>query len=413
MKLTIRIPSSIIFIFFHLMLSSQQKKFNIIYPNGGEKWETLEMPYIEWEYTDTKSGLLKLEYSVNSGVNWILIDSVEIGLHRYQWLVPNNISGHCLIKAKISGIEDVSDKEFSIIPKDEKRFRILVLGSSTAAGVGPSVVDSAWVWRYRNKLYQSDTRFEIINLAVGGLTTFEILQDSSAINNLFKRFPNKLKNIGRAFEYKPDAVIINLPSNDAAIHIPDSIQIKNFQSIEKYFRAHGIPLWICSPQPRNFNNDTIALQYQLSMEEYFFNSQFENKIDFWKGFGTQNKNGIDQHFDSGDGIHLNDKAHLILADRVLNSNIHLIIKNNNRIKNLYPQFKTEIHVLNNQVFIKSENFLKSIIISDQNGNQISDKKDILSNSCILELEGKKPDRYYAEIIDNHDNKVIRSFIKYN
>ena len=47
-------------------------------------------------------------------------------------------------------------------------YKIVVLGSSTAAGAGVSSSDSAWVNRYRNYLESINPDNEVINLAVGG-----------------------------------------------------------------------------------------------------------------------------------------------------------------------------------------------------------------------------------------------------
>ena len=44
--------------------------------------------------------------------------------------------------------------------------RIVVLGSSTAAGAGASTRDSAWVWRYRAFLTQLNPVYEVINLVI-------------------------------------------------------------------------------------------------------------------------------------------------------------------------------------------------------------------------------------------------------
>lgn len=52
---------------------------------------------------------------------------------------------------------------------------IVVLGSSTAAGTGTTNPDSAWVNRFRNYFVAQDSSFRVINLAVGGYTTYHIM----------------------------------------------------------------------------------------------------------------------------------------------------------------------------------------------------------------------------------------------
>jgi len=48
---------------------------------------------------------------------------------------------------------------------------IVVLGSSTAAGIGPSSIDSSWVNRLNQNLKNLDSTYKIVNLAVGGFSS--------------------------------------------------------------------------------------------------------------------------------------------------------------------------------------------------------------------------------------------------
>jgi len=54
-------------------------------------------------------------------------------------------------------------------------FRIVVLGSSTAAGAGSSTSDSAWVNRYRSFLQTLNPGNEVLNLARGGFSTLQLM----------------------------------------------------------------------------------------------------------------------------------------------------------------------------------------------------------------------------------------------
>ncbi|MFT5667674.1 MAG: lysophospholipase L1-like esterase, partial [Vicingaceae bacterium] len=54
---------------------------------------------------------------------------------------------------------------------------VVVLGSSTAAGTGPSSSDSAWVNRYRRHLQALNPQNVVTNLGVGGTTTYNIMPD--------------------------------------------------------------------------------------------------------------------------------------------------------------------------------------------------------------------------------------------
>ena len=54
-------------------------------------------------------------------------------------------------------------------------FHLVILGSSTAAGTGPSSPDSTWVNRYRNFLQGINPDNLVTNLAIGGTTTYHIM----------------------------------------------------------------------------------------------------------------------------------------------------------------------------------------------------------------------------------------------
>ncbi|HEY8971218.1 MAG TPA: SGNH/GDSL hydrolase family protein, partial [Puia sp.] len=79
----------------------------------------------------------------------------------------------------------------------QKKYKVVVLGSSSAYGVGASVPDSSWVGRtkaYYKSRHQLDT---IINLAVPGS-----FSDSG------------VKLLPTALSYDPDLVLVSFPSND-------------------------------------------------------------------------------------------------------------------------------------------------------------------------------------------------------
>ncbi|MEO1448111.1 MAG: SGNH/GDSL hydrolase family protein, partial [Bacteroidota bacterium] len=92
---------------------------------------------------------------------------------------------------------------------------IVVLGSSTAAGAGASPVDSAWVWRYRHYLQSINPANQVSNLAVGGFTSYRIMP-TGFVPPASRPSPDTTHNITTALTLAPDAIIINLPSNDVS-----------------------------------------------------------------------------------------------------------------------------------------------------------------------------------------------------
>lgn len=196
-------------------------------------------------------------------------------------------------------------------------FHIVVLGSSTAAGSGPSSSDSTWVNRYRKFLQQINAANQVTNLAQGGTTTYQIMPDWY-VAPAGRPATNTLRNISEAIRLQADAIIVNMPSNDAANGFTVAEQMANFILIAQVADSAGIPVWVCTTQPRNFSAAKVQLQQDVrdSVLSYFGNKA----IDFWTGF-ADSTGQMNPTFDSGDGVHMNDKAHRILFQRVSAKNI--------------------------------------------------------------------------------------------
>ena len=205
------------------------------------------------------------------------------------------------------------------IPTPDSSCRIVILGSSTAAGTGASMLQKSWVGLYRDYLLQENSKLEIINLARGGYTTYHILPTGTSIPPTINITIDEERNLTKALSYNPEAIIVNMPSNDAARNYSADIQINNFDRLKTAANEFNIPIWIATTQPRNFSNpDLVQIQRETTnriMERYG-----DFAIDFWTG--TSDSNGfILEEYNSGDGIHLNDLGHELLFNKVLEKNI--------------------------------------------------------------------------------------------
>ncbi|MDG1657241.1 MAG: SGNH/GDSL hydrolase family protein, partial [Crocinitomicaceae bacterium] len=157
-------------------------------------------------------------------------------------------------------------------------FKIVILGSSTAAGTGPSSPDSAWVNRYRDYLQSINPANDVINLAVGGYNTYRIMP-TSFIPPPSRPLPDPARNITAALALNPDAIIVNMPSNDVAAGYSYAEQIFNFDSIITVSGTGSVPIWICTTQPRNFSLAQQQLQWDL--KDSIIALYSPNVIDFW------------------------------------------------------------------------------------------------------------------------------------
>jgi hypothetical protein len=94
---------SILFIMFVLLYNLiEAQTINLTFPNGGEQFikNTWSPHNITWESTGITD--FKLEYSLNAGSDWILIEDNYSGGHYYSWTTPDTESSQCLIRVSES-----------------------------------------------------------------------------------------------------------------------------------------------------------------------------------------------------------------------------------------------------------------------------------------------------------------------
>jgi chitodextrinase/lysophospholipase L1-like esterase len=204
-----------------------------------------------------------------------------------------------------------------------QNYKIVVLGSSTAQGSGASVKDSSWVKRYQVYLGQLYPNFSIINLAKGGFKTYNILPTGSSVP--VGEYVDPERNITKALSYLPNAIIINLPSNDACAFISVATQLANYRVINNLARNSNVAVWVCTPQP--INSGSVIAQAQLVMVDSVFSVFGNYAIDFWTRLVTPNLR-LQDKYNAGDGTHLNDAGHRILFEQVVAKNIPTFLMHN-------------------------------------------------------------------------------------
>ncbi|ROL62248.1 T9SS C-terminal target domain-containing protein [Bacteroidetes/Chlorobi group bacterium ChocPot_Mid] len=91
-------------------------KLKLISPNGGEIWNVDSTRIITWSSKNVE--LLRIEYSIDDGNNWILIsDSVSASSGTFSWVVEDTPSSDCRIKItdlKDMKLFDISNGKFEI-----------------------------------------------------------------------------------------------------------------------------------------------------------------------------------------------------------------------------------------------------------------------------------------------------------
>lgn len=195
---------------------------------------------------------------------------------------------------------------------------IVVLGSSTSAGSGPSDPKNAWVPRYASYLAGRFPSFAVSSLAVGGHTTYHI-QPSSYTPPAGRPSPARGHNIDAALQLRPRAVIVNMPSNDTASRYSVAEQLANFERVAVLADRAHVPLWVTTTQPRNFG-DPAQLTTQVAVRDAIRRRFAARALDFWTPFAAPSLK-LAPRFDAGDGTHLNDAAHALLRDVVVAAGI--------------------------------------------------------------------------------------------
>lgn len=197
-----------------------------------------------------------------------------------------------------------------IISPAQTNARIVVIGSSTAFGTGASPIDSSWVNRtksYYKSLCGLDT---VINLAVGGFTTFNGLPGSSDTGH----------NITKAMSLNPDIVLISFPTNDAVSDIPLSTYLANLRTMYNIVVAAGKKCYVCSTQPRNLSNHSQQLILQKGRDSIL--AEFPgHSFNFFDPLVAPPPSLDINPSLTPDGIHPNNAGHRLLFQVVISANI--------------------------------------------------------------------------------------------
>lgn len=301
----------------------------IIQPEGNEYWQVGKEVNISWKSTSSHVSILN--YSTDNGQTWMTIDTVAAHQKSYKWEIPNTPSKNCLFQITSDTLSKSTLNAFEI-SDDTTSCPIVVIGSSTAAGAGASQPKYSWVNRYRSATYQKDTRSEIINLAQGGYNTFKLLPTGTNPVNPHNITVDTNRNITKALSFNPSAIIVNLPSNDAARNISANTQMDNFRTIAEDAQQQGVKIWICTTQPRSFDSTRMQIQFETrdSILSYFG----DYAIDFWSDIVSASGD-IRPDLNSGDGVHLNDEGHRILFEKVVAKNIRDSLSCYNTITSTY------------------------------------------------------------------------------
>ncbi len=353
------------FLFINLFcLSIIAQSITITSPNGEEFWQVGKTPFIKWESAGLTSSVV-LEYSVNNGVDWLPIANVSNTSSSYSWVIPNTISSQCLVRATSNTINDISDSAFEI-SDDTSSCNIVILGSSTAYGTGATPIENSWVNLYKAAIFQKNTKLNVINLGYPGLTTYQILPTGTTLPDGVSETIDLNRNITKALDNNPTAIIVNMPSNDTDKGYSIASQLQNFETLYTTASNNSVEMWITTTQPRNFT-DPAKIQTQIDLKNDILSIYGVKAIDFWSNIADVDGK-ILSTVDNGDGIHVNNIGHNILFNGSLIKNIDATTCSNK------PLSLTEIAVNNSYNLKVFPNPVKDYLLIEFESNNSGELK---------------------------------------
>ena len=187
-----------------------------------------------------------------------------------------------------------------------RSWKIVILGSSTAYGTGASTTDSSFVSKYRAYLKRKNPLNNVINYGIPGYRTYHNLRPSGYVPPSDRPYPNTDFNISAALLDNPDAIIINMPSNDAANSYTLEEQQANFEATMRIADSLKIPVWVTTSQPRLYMS-TDQMTNLRNFRTWVLTRFAEKAVDFWDGIANEDGTIASQYF--YDYVHVNNAGH--------------------------------------------------------------------------------------------------------
>ena len=230
-----------------IIYSQTLPHLHLISPNGGEKLEANTVQSIKWESSGIQN--IKIEYSLSGGLDWVLVEqSVDAYLKEYFWKVADAQTPYVLIRisdVSDSGINDVSDDEFTILIKSSTKkseiikrqnnnsvttvnstpIKIMPLGNSITWGVNPDASIGAndpnaeGYRRYLFQLLSPNYNIHFVGSLVGGShTDFDRNNEGHSGMYAYRRTNSSLSMRDNLPTYlssnPPDVILLHIGTND-------------------------------------------------------------------------------------------------------------------------------------------------------------------------------------------------------
>ena len=231
------------------------------------------------------------------------------GTHTFRLTVTDNLGA--------TATSDVQVLVKPLVVNTALTKKIVVLGSSTAAGTGATPTTNGWVSLFEfNYLDTYNPANSIVNLAISGYTTYHLLP-TGTVNPANRPAVNSSFNITAALAANPDAIIVNMPSNDTANGYALAETQANYRTIATSAANAGVPIWFTTTQPRNL--DQTGRNNLMALRDWIVATYGTKSINFWDTLA--NSDGSINATYNFDGVHVNNLGHQKFYNRVVGSTV--------------------------------------------------------------------------------------------
>lgn len=190
--------------------------------------------------------------------------------------------------------------------KEQKKMKVIIIGSSIAQGVGASDYANSWVGTL-----QSVSQDSIINNSKSGYLTFHFLPET---------LPNKAgivsdlsRNITASLKLNPDLIIFSITTNDVANGFTADQYMANMKIMTDLCEVNHVLFLIGSttPRPLNLEGKMALIEINNRMKNVYGDDRFVNYYQELVDLKTLEFKSV---YNSGDNLHPNNKGHKVIFD---------------------------------------------------------------------------------------------------
>jgi lysophospholipase L1-like esterase len=156
------------------------------------------------------------------------------------------------------------------------------------------------------------TRAHVTKHPLSGETNIEV-QPTGTVNPAGRPEIDPAHNITAALALHPDAIVVNLPSNDAAMGVPVDTSLANIAVVADQARAAHVLFWVTTSQPRRLPPEQVALL--VAYRDRIRQAYGPQVLDFFTPLAGPD-NLPRPALIQDDGIHPNPEGHRLLFEQV-------------------------------------------------------------------------------------------------